>query len=444
MIAWNKLLALFLAIIVIAAITVLAIPVILRDINLGLDLRGGVYVLLEAQIPDDLDDGDAEQDDLNIWQRFTRTIDGWLGVTFGTSAADQAIDDTIEVLRNRVDQFGFTEPIIQREGDRRIRIELATDPDATLQDQRDIMAMIGRTALLEFKNREGETALTGAHLRTARADYRQDQQGRTVPVVILEFDREGTAIFASLTRTHIGSMVPIVLDGEVISSPMVNEAITDGSALIFGIPTLEEAAELAGLLRSGALPLELVQLEVRSVGPLLGLDSLQRSLRAGMFGFSLLLLFMVGFYRFTGLMASFALISYLVIMLGVLVAMGAVLTLPGIAGIILTMGMAVDANIIIFERFKEELATGKTMRASVVSGFRKALSTIVDANVTTLIVAAVLFQFGSGPVRGFALTLSIGVIVSMISALGITRVLMLNLVNANVIRSRWLMGVNKE
>lgn len=447
MIQWNKFLALVLAITIIIAAAALAVPVIIRDINLGLDLQGGVYVLLEAQVPEDAETGEEAEDEpeeSSLWQRFTRRIDSWFGGAFSGGAWDQEINDTIEVLRNRVDQFGFTEPIIQREGERRIRIELATDPGSTQADQRTVMEMIGRTAQLEFKNMYGETVLTGANLRTARADYRPDEQGRTVPVVLLEFDREGTQIFANLTSTHVGREVPIVLDDEVISSPLVRTAITDGTALIFGMRNIEEAANLASLLRSGALPLELRQLEVRTVGPLLGQDSLERSLKAGLLGFALLLLFMIAFYRVTGLMASFALVAYLVILMGVLVAMGAVLTLPGIAGIILSMGMAVDANIIIFERFKEELATGKTFRASVVSGFRKALSTITDANVTTLIVAAILFRFGTGPVRGFALTLSIGVLVSMVSALVITRLLMLNLINSNVISRGWWLGANRR
>lgn len=447
MIQWNKFLALVLAITVIAAAAAVAIPLIIRDINLGLDLQGGVYVLLEAQVPEEGETGEEtpeeEPEKPSLWQRFTRRIDSLFG-SFGGGELDQGINDTIEVLRNRVDQFGFTEPIIQREGERRIRIELATDPGATETDQRAIMEMIGRTAQLEFKDSFGETALTGANLRTARADFRPDEQGRTVPVVILEFDREGTRIFGDLTSSHIGQQVPIMLDGEVISSPMVNTAITDGTALIYGMRSIDEAANLASLLRSGALPLELKQLEVRTVGPLLGQDSLQRSLRAGLLGCAFLLLFMIAFYRTSGLMASFALVSYLIILLGVLVAMGAVLTLPGIAGIILTIGMAVDANIIIFERFKEEYANGKTFRASIVTGFKKALSTIVDANLTTLIVAIILFRFGTGPVRGFALTLGIGVIVSMISALVITRILMLNLISANIIRRPWMLGVNRQ
>ena len=448
MIQWTRLLALVLVIVMIAAATSLALPVILRDINLGLDLRGGVYVLLEAQ-PRETAPGEelGEEPVPSWWQRLQRRFDSLFGGG-GQNIGDGGISDadinaTIEILRNRVDQFGFAEPIIQREGDRRIRVELAADPTKPTQDQRAILELIGKTALLEFKSPSGETLLTGANLIAARAIFQTNEWGRQEPVVAIEFDGEGARIFADMTRTYQGQVIPIVLDGREISRPRVNQVITGGNAVITGMGSLEEAANTASLLRSGALPLELTQLEVRTVGPLLGMDSLQRSLRAGILGLILVVVFMIGFYRLPGLLASFALAAYIVIVLGVMVAMGAVLTLPGIAGLILTIGMAVDANVIIFERVKEEMYSGKTIRASVVTGFGKALSTILDSNITTLIVAGVLFRFGTGPVRGFALTLAIGVIVSMITALVITRMMIYNLANSNVVKARWLMGVNK-
>jgi len=427
MIQWDKLLALILIMTIIAAAAALLVPVIVEEIDLGIDLRGGVYVLLEAQPP--ADSGDAPDGARSgWWQRMTGWFDGLFGgdrTDHGSGTiSDADMAGTIAVLSNRIDGFGLAEPIIQREGERRIRIELATDPNDPDQSQRAILETIGKTAQLEFKDSTGKTVLTGANLKSAQAVYDTDSFGRSVPVVSLEFDSEGTAAFAELTRTHIGVIVPIYLDGEEISAPKVNQAITDGKAIITGIGTIDDAANLANLLRSGALPLELVQLEVRTVGPLLGSDSLMRSLQAGLVGLALVVLFIIGFYRLPGLMASFALLAYVVLLLGTMVAMGAVLTLPGIAGIILTIGMAVDANVIIFERMKEELYSGKSPRAGVISGFRKALSTILDGNITTLIVAAILFRFGTGPVRGFALTLSIGIIISMISALLITRVMM--------------------
>lgn len=449
MIQWTKLLTVILIVTYIAAAAALAVPVIVRDINLGIDLRGGVYVLMEAQPPaGDSEDTTPEPGDdqtRGLWNRMTSWFDGLFGgeTQGGQGISDADMEGTIAVLNNRVNAFGLAEPIIQREGERRIRIELATDPNDPEQNQRAILETIGKTAQLEFKNAQGETVLTGANLKNAQVDYQPDNYGRSAPVVALEFDSEGAEIFAELTMSHVGQPVPIYLDGEEISSPIVQNAITTGEAVISNIGSLDDAAELANLLRSGALPLELVQLEVRTVGPLLGIDSLTRSLWAGLIGLALVVLIMLGFYRMPGLMASFALLAYVVIVLSTMVALDAVLTLPGIAGIILTIGMAVDANVIIFERMKEDLYNGKTPRASVVSGFGKAFSTIMDANITTLIVAAILFQFGTGPVRGFAVTLSIGVIISMISALVITRVLMVNLVNSNVVRRNWMLGVNK-
>lgn len=448
MIQWSKLLTVILILTTILAAAALSVPVIMKEINLGIDLRGGVYVLLEAEPRED--SGPAEEEENGQpgwWRRFT----GWFDNLFGSDEGDggaispEDIAGTIAVLSNRVDSFGLAEPIIQQEGNNRIRIELASDPNHPEQNQRAILDMIGTTAQLEFRDSQGETVLTGANLKSARAVYQPDPSGlgRETPVVALEFDQDGAKIFAELTTSHIGREIPIYLDGEVISSPVVNTAITDGNAVITGIGTIQDAAELATLLRSGALPLELTQLEVRTVGPLLGADSLKRSLVAGLIGLALVIVFMLAFYRVPGLLASFALLAYIVLLLGVLVALNAVLTLPGIAGLILTIGMAVDANVIIFERMKEELRNDKTPRASVVSGFRKALATILDSNITTLIVAAVLFQFGTGSIRGFAVTLAVGVIVSMLTAITITRLMLVNLVNANAIKRLWWLGVNK-
>lgn len=446
MIQWPKLLTVVLIMTIIAATAALSVPVIMDEINLGIDLRGGVYVLMEAQPREDGPAADEEAGKVGLWQRFTNWFDGLFGGDAnegGSAISPEDMAGTIAVLHNRVNSFGLSEPIIQQEGERRIRIELASDPNNPDQNQRQILEMIGTTALLEFRNKNDETVLTGANLKNARAAFQPDNYGREMPVVALEFDSTGAEIFAELTQTHIGQPVPIYLDGKEISAPTVQQAITNGEAVITNIGTIQEAAELANLLRSGALPLELTQLEVRTVGPLLGVDSLTRSLWAGLIGLGLVVLFILGFYRMPGLVASFALVAYVVIVLGVMVALNAVMTLPGIAGLILTIGMAVDANVIIFERMKEELYNGKTPRASVVSGFGKALSTILDSNVTTLIVAAILFRFGTGPVRGFAVTLSIGVIASMITAVVITRLMMVNLVSSNAIKRKWLLGVNK-
>lgn len=451
MIQWTKLLTLILVITTIFTAAALSVPVILEDINLGIDLRGGVYVLLEAQVPEGQESQGASaveevEESRNLWQK----IGGWFSGIFGggdsEKSGDVTSDDmaaTIAVLRNRVDGFGLSEPIIQQEGERRIRIELPTDPNKPEQSQKAILETIGKTALLEFKDSQGNTVITGANLVSAQAVYQDDEFGRKMPMVSLEFDREGTQVFAQLTASHVGQIVPIYLDGEVISAPKVNSAITEGKAVITGSADIQEAARLANLLRSGALPLEMVQLEVRTVGPTLGADSLKKSLWAGLIGLGLVMVFMIVFYRLPGLIASFALIAYIVILLDVLVALKAVLTLPGIAGIILTLGMAVDANVIIFERLKEELKNGKTHRASVAASFDKALSSILDGNITTLIVGAILYALGTGPVRGFAITLSLGILCSMFTAIVVTKLMMRNLVDANTLKSNWLLGVSK-
>jgi protein-export SecD/SecF family membrane protein len=450
MIQWTKLLTLILVITTILAATALSVPIIARDINLGIDLRGGVYVLLEAQVPEggekQTETKEAEaQEPQGWWKKMTAWLDGLFGKK-DKDTGDISADDmmgTIAVLRNRVDSFGLAEPIIQREGERRIRIELATDPTNPEQGQQAILETIGKTALLEFKDSSGKTVLTGANLLQAQAVYQTDEYGRQVPMVSLEFDSAGAKIFSDLTTSHLGQQVPIYLDGEVISSPMVQTVISDGKAVITGIESIEEASRIANLLRSGALPLELVQLEVRTVGPTLGSDSLTKSLWAGLLGMAIVMAFMIIYYRLPGLIASIALLAYAIILLDLLVALKAVLTLPGIAGIILTMGMAVDANVIIFERLKEELKNGKTPRAALLAAFDKALSSILDGNITTLIVAAILYALGTGPIRGFAVTLSLGILCSMLTAIVITKVMMKNLVDSNVVKRNWLLGVKR-
>lgn len=451
MIQWTKLLTLILIITTIFTAVALSLPVIVRDINLGIDLQGGVYVLLEAQVPEGGEqeteaEETSQEDNKNLWQKITAWFDGLFGGKEEEETREISNEDmiaTIAVLRNRVDSFGLSEPVIQREGERRIRIELATDPNNPEQGQQAILETIGKTALLEFKDSSGKTVLTGANLTEAQAVYQADEFGRQVPMVSLVFDSAGAKIFSELTASHLGQQIPIYLDGEVISAPTVQTVIADGKAVITGIETIEEASRLANLLRSGALPLELEQLEVRTVGPTLGSDSLKASLWAGLLGLALVMVFMIIFYRLPGLIASLALLAYGVILLDLLVVLKAVLTLPGIAGIILTLGMAIDANVIIFERLKEELRNGKTPRSATLAAFDKALSSIMDGNITTLIVAAILYALGTGPIRGFAVTLSLGILCSMFTALIITKAMMKNLVDSNILKSNWLLGVKK-
>ncbi len=356
-----------------------------RYLQKGLDLEGGVYVLLEATTT-----GDAEQD-------------------------HDAIQRAMTIIRNRIDELGVVEPILQREGERRIRIELPG-----IEDQAQAMETIGRTAMLNFVSPEGDILLTGANLRTARFTYGQYNE----PVVALEFDAEGRELFALATEEHLGEVIAIFLDDELVSAPVVENVIRDGNAVITGIPSSDEARHIALMLRSGALPVELVELETRSIGPVLGEDALRLSFQAGMVGFMIVLAFMLYYYRFGGLVADVSLVVYLALVFLLLAGLNATITLPGIAGLILSIGMAVDANIIIFERIKEELQKGKTTLAAINTGFERALRAILDANITTVIAAVVLFLVTSGPVRGFAVVLLVGIFSSVVSAIFLTRMLL--------------------
>jgi preprotein translocase subunit SecD len=356
-----------------------------KNINLGLDLQGGSHIVLEC-----VDTPNAPVD-------------------------SDAVNRVMEIINNRINPEGVKEPVIQRQGEKRILVQLPG-----MDDPQEAESLIGKTALLEFKDESGETLLTGAHLKNAKASF--DRFGRAN--VVLEFDEEGAKLFEQATLRNVGKILAITLDGQEISAPVVEEPIPSGEASIVGQFSVEEAQQLALLLRSGALPVEVKILENRSVGPTLGKDSINRGLKAGIVGLLLILLFMVVFYKGFGLVADLALAICLLLVMGGLAILNATLTLPGIAGIILTIGMAVDANILIFERIKEELKMDKTFRASIEAGFSKAFGTILDANVTTLIAAIALLYFGTGPIRGFAVTLSIGIAVSMFTAIVVTKLVL--------------------
>jgi preprotein translocase subunit SecD len=379
-----SILRLILVILVIGVAIFYAFP-LEKNINLGLDLQGGSHIVLEC-----IDSPNAPVD-------------------------SDAVNRVIEIITNRINPEGVKEPVIQRQGERRILVQLPG-----MDDPQEAENLIGKTALLEFKDENGETLLTGAYLKNAKASF--DRFGR--PNVILEFDEEGAKLFEQATLKNVGKVLAITLDGQEISTPIVQEPIPSGEASIVGQFTVEEAQRLALLLRSGALPVEVKILENRSVGPTLGRDSINRSLKAGIVGLSLILLFMIIFYKVFGLVADLALLICLLLIMGGLAILNATLTLPGIGGIILTIGMAVDANILIFERIKEELKMDKTFRASIEAGFSKAFRTIFDANVTTLIAAVALLYFGSGPIRGFAVTLSIGIAASMFTAIVVTKLIL--------------------
>ncbi|HHX77356.1 MAG TPA: protein translocase subunit SecD [Firmicutes bacterium] len=371
-------------------------------LNLGLDLKGGVYVLLEAR--EASDDQDAED----------------------------ALLRAITIIRNRIDEFGVAEPEIRREGKNRILIELPG-----IEDQARALEVIGRTAMLTFVGPEEDVVLTGADLVDAYVSF--DELGR--PAVSLEFNDEGTRKFAEATEKYLGKIISIYLDEELASAAQVRHVIKDGKAQITGNFTPEAARDLALVLRSGALPVELVELETRSVGPTLGKDSLDMGVKAGIFGLALVALFILVYYRFLGLVADFCLGLYIIMVLVSMSLLGATLTLPGIAGLILSIGMAVDANVIIFERIKEELRTGRSLRTALETGFQRAFRAVLDANVTTLIASGVLFYFGTGPVRGFAVTLSIGILVSFLTAIILTRTLLRLSARADLVKNLWYLGV---
>ena len=272
-----------------------------------------------------------------------------------------------------------------------------------IHDQQQAIETVGATALLEFKDPNGSTAVDGSYLKNVQLGV--DRYGQ--PAIDLEFDGEGARLFAQLTTRFQGQATTIVLDGEVLQTVMIREPILEGKAQITGGMTMEEARHMVILLQEGSLPVPMKIMEIRNVGPTLGQDSIDRSFRAGIIGAVLVLIYIALYYRQPGLVADLALLIYIVIVLGILSAIDAVLTLPGIAGIILSIGMAVDANVLIFERVKEELAEGKRLRSAIEAGFSRAFTTILDSNITTLITAAVLFIVGTGGVRGFAVTLEL-------------------------------------
>ncbi|MFC2336536.1 MAG: protein translocase subunit SecD [Negativicutes bacterium] len=375
------------------------------SIRQGLDLQGGTHVVLEAE--------DTPEATVN----------------------DDAMERVVRIMEKRVNELGLTEPIIQRQGARRIIVELPgiKDPDKAIQ-------VIGKTAMLEFKDEAGNTVLTGTDLKDAKEQT--DQQGQNL--VGLDFSEEGGQKFADLTMRNVGKRISILLDGEVLTAPNVKEPITGGKAVITGSRTLEEAHNLAILLRSGALPVKVNIIETRTVGPTLGQDSKDKSEFAFAIGIGAVLIFMLLFYRLSGFIADISLMAYVVMLLAALKFLDATLTLPGVAGIILSIGMAVDANVLIFEHFKEEYRQGKTLRAAMNAGFKRAFTTIFDSNITTIIAAIVLFMFGTGSIRGFAITLGLGVVLSMLTAISLTQYMLKLLIGANLFQNPFVFGAGRN
>lgn len=353
-------------------------------ISLGLDLRGGVYTVYQAE-----DNGDPD--------------------------FDTKMESTVSILTSRLTRQGFTEATVTRQGSDRIRVEIPN-----VSDPNQILTIIGTPAQLYFVDEDGNNLMEGSMVKNAQAA--QDQDGK--PCIAFELTDEGAKIFAEATAANLGKTISITLDGETISRATVNTVIAGGKGEITGNFTADEAKNLATLILSGALPLNLTQLEVSAISATLGVEALDRAIQAGVIGVILVMLFMLFRYRLCGLVADIALTIYIMIVVLLLALTGAQLTLPGVAGIILGIGMAVDANVVIFERIREEVKVGRPIGSAVRKGFSNALSAIIDSNVTTIIAAVVLYAFGTGSARGFALTLGIGVATSLFTAVFVTHKLL--------------------
>ncbi len=468
-----------------------------KQVALGLDLRGGSYLLLEVDVAaaqrDRLNtiidsvrstlrdahigytglnvEGDAitftirESDRIEDAKKALAKIDPDLTVEIGSDGSGtmkfsaaatesrrrQAVEQSIEIIRRRIDETGTKEPTIQREGQDRILVQLPG-----VDNPEHVKSLLGRTAKLSFQlvdqsvtvedarrgrlppgdeilpaveeGRGSRSASAGAYVVRKRVmvggDTLVDAQAtfqNNEPVVSFKFDTIGAKRFGDATKENVGKPFAIVLDSKVISAPVIREPILGGSGIISGSFTVQSASDLALLLRAGALPAPIQILEERTVGAELGADSIHAGAVASVVGVALVIIFMVLFYGLFGVFADIALIFNLCLMLGALSVLGATLTLPGIAGIALTMGMAVDANVLIYERIREEVRGGRSMLSSLEAGFTRAFGTILDSHVTTLVAGILLYWLGSGPVKGFAVTLSIGVLTSLFSAILVTR-----------------------
>ena len=412
---WQKAVTVIATVLIVVILAVALMPVYANHARLGLDLQGGVMVRLEA--PE------------------------------GTS--EEEMNSAITIINNRINSLGVTEPEVRREGTNRISVELPG-----VDNPEEAVEMIGTTAKMEFIRVDtGETVISGSDLSKSYGDVNENTYNVNERYgVSLEFTSEGTKKFAAATQDLMSKypgeanrqnrVIAIVLDGEVLSAPAVNDVINDGKARIAGgFESQEEVNNLAMLLQSGALPVDLQLLEKRTVGPQLGPDSIAKSVNAAIIGVIVLALFMIVLYRVPGVIALISLTLYAVLLAGALILIKSTITLPVIAAFLLSIGMGGDANIIIYERIKEELRAGKSLRVSVEYGFKKAFATILDSNVTTLIAGVVLIIFGTGSIRGFAITLSIGILASMFTAITFTRFILNNLVESNMITNKKFYGV---
>ena len=361
-----------------------------QSLPLGLDLRGGLYVEYSTKAPE------------------------------GSEADFEALrNGTIGIITQRLSDKGFTECNVQPIGLDGLRVEIPTKEDV---DSDSVLDLIGAAAKLEFLDPDGNVFMTGDMVKTA--SYFYDEGDHQIAFTLTD---EGTKVFGDMTAKSIGKTIAIMLDGEQLIAPTVQTAINEGRGVINGLGSADRASTIAAKIQSGALPLELTQQKVDKVSATLGKDALSTSILAAIIGIALVMLLMIVRYRLNGLMASWALSLYIIVLFLLIALFKIQLTLPGLAGVVLGIGMAVDANVIIFERFNEEIRAGKSLKAAVRGGFKNAMSAILDSNITTLIAAIVLLIFGTGSIQGFAKTLLLGVLVSMFTAIVITRVLVNNI-----------------
>ena len=373
------------------------------SLPLGLDLRGGMYVEYSGKAP--------EGSDANF---------------------DSLMEGTMSIIRSRLSDKGFNEANVQKLGTDGIRVEIPGVQDDSVLD------LIGAAAKMRFLDPDGNEFMSGDMVQSA--GYTLDENGS--PAIGFKLTNEGAKIFSDMTSANIGKRLVIELDGVTLIDATVQHAITDGSGIITGRFSDEEAVNIAAKIQSGALPLELTQQKVDKVSATLGQDAVSSSVRAALIGILLIMLLMILRYRLNGLIASWALTIYTILLFLLIALFHIQLTLPGLAGVVLGIGMAVDANVIIFERFNEEVRKGRSVKAAVRAGFKNAMSAILDANVTTLIAAIVLLFYGTGSIQGFAKTLLLGVVVSMFTAIIVTRFLMNRFVNAGATNTSLYTKVN--
>jgi preprotein translocase subunit SecD len=368
-------------------------------ITKGLDLQGGVSILEEIQ---------------------------------SKNVSQETVDRTVDLLSLRVNKLGVSETVVRKEGKNRIRIEVPGKFDAE-----EVVNGVAKTGKLKFVGPDNKTILTGKDVSDASA-YINQQTNQ--PSISLELNETGAKKFADATEKYLGQKISIYLDDDLLTDPTVNAHITDGKAEITGSKSLEEAQREANLIKSGALPVEVKPVEVKTIGASLGANALPLSILAGKVGIGIVMLFMILYYRLPGLIADIALTLYIYIVLATFANVNVTLTLSGIAAFLLTVGMAVDANILIFERTKEELKSGRSIKSSINIGFKRAMSSILDSNISSIISGVVLYNMGTGSVKGFALTFMIGVVLSMFTAVIVTRTLMKLVADVGLFRNKATIG----